>query len=133
MRNGHSTRAPVPDGSRFFIPEVAGVLHGDEILLDAGAHHGSVIEAFIEQTKGAFRQIAAIEPDPSNRARLEADLQSWLPDDPRVTVYDCALAEGEGEALFPRRARLRVAAFADRPACASQPARSMRSDCRRLS
>jgi len=92
--------APVPDGSRFFIPEVTSVLHDNEILLDAGAHHGSVIETFVTQTKGAFRQIIAIEPDPFNRAMLEGQLRSWLPDDARVTVYDCALAQNEGEAPF---------------------------------
>ena len=92
--------APVPDCRRFFIPEVTGVLHRNEILLDAGAHHGSVTQAFVTQTTGAFRQVIAIEPDPSNRARLADELQSWLPDDPRVTVLDCALAEDEGEAPF---------------------------------
>jgi FkbM family methyltransferase len=92
--------APPLDCARFFIPEVAGVLNDDEYLLDAGAHDGSVSHAFMQHTKGAFRRIAAIEPDPANRARLEANLQSWLPADPRVTVYDCALAEAEGDALF---------------------------------
>ncbi len=93
-------RAPLAHGSRFFIPEVTNVLHGDETLLDAGAHHGSVTETFIKQTKGAFRQIIAVEPDPSSRARLKENLQSWLPDDPRVAVIDCALAEDDGEARF---------------------------------
>jgi FkbM family methyltransferase len=92
--------APVPNGSRFFIPEVLSVLHGNEILLDAGAHHGSVTEAFLKQTKGAFREIIAIEPDPSNRAVLLDRLQSWLPDKQRVMVLDCALAKDEGEASF---------------------------------
>lgn len=92
--------APTPNCARFFIPEVVGVLNDDEFLLDAGAHDGSVSQAFVRHTNGAFRRIAAIEPDPSNRARLEANLQSWLPADPRVTLYDCALAEDEGEALF---------------------------------
>jgi FkbM family methyltransferase len=92
--------APVSTCSRFFIPEVAGVLHDHEILVDAGAHHGSVSEAFLRQTKGSFRQIVAIEPDPTNRASLEDRLQSRLPDDARVTLYDCALAQDEGEALF---------------------------------
>lgn len=87
---------PLANGSRFFIPEVTSVLHGDEILLDAGAHHGSVTETFVTRTKGAFRQIVAIEPDSFNRARLV----ERLPDDPRVTVYDCALAEDKGKALF---------------------------------
>jgi FkbM family methyltransferase len=89
-----------PASARFFIPEVTDVLHGNEILLDAGAHHGSVSQAFIAQTKGAFRQIVAIEPDPSNRTRLADNLQSWLPDDARVMVCDCAIAEDEGEAPF---------------------------------
>lgn len=92
--------APLANGKRFFIPEVAGVLRGDEILLDAGAHHGSVMDTFIKQTKGAFQQIVAIEPDPSNRARFEANLQSWLPDDSPVTVLDFALAEDEGNVPF---------------------------------
>lgn len=92
--------APIPACSRFFIPEVVGALRGDECLLDGGAHHGSVIEAFVKQTKGWFRKIAAIEPDPSNRAVLSDRLQSWLPDDSRVTVYDCVLANSEDTALF---------------------------------
>ncbi|MGC1696753.1 MAG: FkbM family methyltransferase [Pseudolabrys sp.] len=92
--------APVPDCIRFFIPEVTGVLSDQEILLDAGAHHGSVIETFVKQTKGRFQQIVAIEPDPFNRALLANNLQSWLPDNPGVTVYDCVLADGENAVLF---------------------------------
>ena len=92
--------APTPDCVRYFIPEVTDVLNEDEFLLDAGAHDGSVSQAFVQHTQGTFRRIAAIEPDPANRARLEDNLQSRLPADPRVTVYDCALAEEEGNALF---------------------------------
>jgi FkbM family methyltransferase len=87
--------APLPEGERFFIPEVTGILHGDEILLDAGAHHGSVIEAFTRHTKNSFRQIIAIEPDPANRAQLAVRAQ-----DPRIMLHDCALAEQQGEAAF---------------------------------
>jgi len=92
--------APVPGGNRFFVPEVADVLGAAEVFVDAGAHHGSVIEAFILRTKGAFKRIVAIEPDPSNRARLEENLRRWLPDDPRVTVCDCVLADDQREAPF---------------------------------
>jgi FkbM family methyltransferase len=92
--------APVLDCDRFFIPEVTGILHGDEILLDAGAHHGSVTEAFVRQTRGAFQQIVAVEPDPFNRAVLLDNLRSWLPGDRRVTVCDYALADNEGDAPF---------------------------------
>jgi len=88
------------NGNRFFIPEIARLLRDDEILLDAGAHHGSVTDAFLRQTKGAFRQIIAIEPDPANRARLTENLQAHLPNDARVTIGDFALAADEGEACF---------------------------------
>ena len=92
--------APITGNDRFFIPEVTSVLHGEESFLDAGAHHGVVLKAFVEQTNGAFREITAIEPDPHNRARLEDNLRSWLPGDDRVRVHDCALAEAEGQAVF---------------------------------
>jgi FkbM family methyltransferase len=92
--------APPANGSRFFIPDVTRVLRDDEILLDAGAHHGSVTEAFLRQTNAAFRQIIAIEPDPANRARLTENLQARLPDDARVTIGNFALADEEGEACF---------------------------------
>jgi FkbM family methyltransferase len=86
---------PVSTENRFFIPEITGALRGDEILLDAGAHFGGVIETFVRLTNGHYRQIVAIEPDPSNRARLTATAR-----DPRITIYDFALAEEQGEAAF---------------------------------
>lgn len=90
--------ADVSTSDRFFIPEVTAVLR-DEIFLDGGAHHGEVTEAFLKQTKGAFRQIVAIEPDPLSRTRLEDTLHNVVLD-ARITVCDFALAEDEGEALF---------------------------------
>jgi FkbM family methyltransferase len=92
--------APLTSSDRFFIPEIKRLLRCDEILLDAGAHHGSTTEAFLRSTNGAFGQVIAIEPDPSNRARLQDNLHSWLPDRSRVIVYDCALADKEGQAPF---------------------------------
>jgi FkbM family methyltransferase len=88
--------APLPEGDRFFIPEVARGLRGDEILLDAGAHHGGVIETFSRQTDGAYRHVVAIEPDPDNRARLGQASNG----NGRITIYDFALAEDEGKATF---------------------------------
>jgi FkbM family methyltransferase len=92
--------APIPACSRFFIPEVVDALQPDECLLDGGAHHGTVIEAFVKQTNGCFRQIVAIEPDPFNRALLIDNLRSSLPDNPDVKVYDCVLADDENSMLF---------------------------------
>ncbi|HVZ52084.1 MAG TPA: FkbM family methyltransferase, partial [Pseudolabrys sp.] len=88
--------APVTIGDRFFIPEVTDVLTDREVFVDAGAHRGSVIDAFLARTDGAFRTIAAIEPDAANRAVLAQHLAGR----PDTTIYDCALAEGDGEATF---------------------------------
>ena len=94
------TRAPVSNADRFFIPEVGDVLNGHESLADAGAHHGGVTETFVAQTKGAFDEIAAIEPDPVNRALLAERLQALSPDDARIKLFDCALGYEAGEAPF---------------------------------
>ena len=92
--------AAVNSSSRFFVAEIVDVLREDEVLLDAGAHHGIVINAFLNHTNGRFRGIAAIEPDASNRARLDENIQRAVPGDRRVTVYDCALSVEDGEAIF---------------------------------
>jgi FkbM family methyltransferase len=92
-------RAPLTDCSAFFIPEVVKVLHRKESLVDAGAYHGGVTDAFLRQTEGKFRQIIAIEPDPWSRARLKEALRAWLTDG-RVSILSCALGATEGEAPF---------------------------------
>jgi FkbM family methyltransferase len=89
-------QAPLPNGQRFFIPEITNILRDDEIFVDAGAYDGVVIRTFAEETKGRCRQIIAIEPDPENRARLLSAING----NDRVTIYDCALAESDGEAQF---------------------------------
>lgn len=95
-----ATAPPLLNDTRFFIPEIANVLRGDEILLDAGAYHGTVTQAFAAQTKGAFRRIVAIEPDPLNRARFEQAWRNDLANDRRIVVQDFILAEADGQALF---------------------------------
>ena len=92
--------APVTVEDRFFIPEVTDLLGGDEVFVDAGAQVGGVTETFLARTGGAFARIVAIEPDPGNRARLEAEFSRFLPDRSRVAVLDCALGQAEGEATF---------------------------------
>ncbi len=47
-----------------------------------------------------MRGIAAIEPDAANHSVLDGNLDAWLPQDARVAIYDCALAETEGKADF---------------------------------
>lgn len=92
--------APVVPGSRFFIPEVTSALRDNEFFVDGGAHYGLVSNTFIERTRNAFGGIAVIEPDMANRSVLSQNLNAWLPRDPRVTVYACALGERDGSVLF---------------------------------
>jgi FkbM family methyltransferase len=92
--------APVVAGNRFFIPEVTSVLRDNEVFVDGGAHYGLVTNTFVERTCNSFREIAVIEPDAANRSVLTNNLSAWLSQDPRVTVYDCALSERDGHALF---------------------------------
>ena len=92
--------APLSPDTRFFISEVADVLTDKEIFVDGGAHHGQVTHEFVRQTSGAFDRILAIEPDPSNFARLRSNLQCWMPDDGRIHCSDCALADVEGDLPF---------------------------------
>lgn len=89
--------AAVTTDDRYFIPEIMALLHGSERLLDAGAHHGGVIQTFLQRL-GSLRRIVAVEPDAVNRAVLKQTL-SDVPRD-RVTVYDCALAERDGAGRF---------------------------------
>ncbi len=88
--------APHPKEPRFLIADVAEVLGGREIYVDAGAYHGVVIADFLAQTHGRFRQIVAIEPDRSSRALLAKN----LPKDSRITVMDTALSDCEGSVTF---------------------------------
>lgn len=90
------TEAPIPACERFFIPEVTSALHEHEVFIDAGAHHGSVTQAFIDQCKGKYTSIHAIEPDKANRAVFESRFDL----NPRIKVHSCALAAAQGIANF---------------------------------
>ncbi|SIQ59988.1 methyltransferase, FkbM family [Rhizobium sp. RU20A] len=76
--------APMPSCARFFIPEVRTALDPAKTFLDLGAHHGSVVEAYLDaigadgNTIRPFGGILAVEPDAANRAAL-LTLVSRLP------------------------------------------------------
>jgi len=92
--------APIPYCERFFIPEIVGILRDDEVLLDGGAHHGVVVEAFLRHTEGRYRHVAAIEPDPINRTHLDENIKEFAAGDTRIKIEDCALSDKTGEATF---------------------------------
>lgn len=92
--------AAVTGADRFFIPEVMAAMRGDEIFVDAGAHHGSVVESFARRMNGRFKRILAVEPDAANREKLRALITSAFPGDERIRVLECALGSMTGHAPF---------------------------------
>lgn len=93
--------APVIAEDRFFIPEVRRVLRTDETFADLGAHTGTVCRRFIEETRGRFAAIWAVEPDADNLAALRQSLDA-LPESQRarITVLARALSDTAGAATF---------------------------------
>jgi len=82
--------------NRFFIPEVIDVLHDNEVFVDCGAHHGSVIQKFINFVKYKYNKVYAIEADKDNFAALENNLKNI----PNTTTIKCALGGNNGEEKF---------------------------------
>jgi len=66
--------APVTPDDRYFIPEIRSLLHGEEIFLDGGAHHGEVSLRFMEISGRRFERIYAVEPDRYNCSALREAL-----------------------------------------------------------
>ena len=72
-------------------------MRDDEILLDAGAHHGGVTLAFVARNQGR------LPADHRHRAgSRQPRAPCWRDQRQRraSTIIDCALAEEEGEAPF---------------------------------
>jgi FkbM family methyltransferase len=79
-------------GNRFFIPEVMGVLHDQEVFLDVGAHEGEVAVEFARRRNYRFAGIHVIEPDAINCERLIATVDAERTAHPEVpwSVHRCA-------------------------------------------
>lgn len=93
--------AEVTGNDRFFIPEVMNTLRPGEVLLDAGAHHGSVSLDF-DHRRPDWKQIVAIEPDPANSAVLgQAFAERWPGErGRRPTILSSALGAHQATAPF---------------------------------
>jgi FkbM family methyltransferase len=57
----------------------------EEVFIDCGAYIGDTIEAFRNRVGNAFRQIVAIEPDPTNLMKLKSFI-SALPNEARSKI-----------------------------------------------
>ncbi len=78
-----------PSAFQYFPPDLLSP-RTDEAFVDGGAYDGDTLRVLGPR----FDKAWAIEPDPTNVARLRAQ------GDPRVTVLECALGSLPGEANF---------------------------------
>lgn len=93
--------SPVRIDDRYFIAQVVDALGSKEHFLDAGSHHGAVVEHFAKIVKGRFARALAVEPDRQNLAVLRTRIAS-MPEEwrERIDVADCALAADGGRHPF---------------------------------
>jgi FkbM family methyltransferase len=92
--------APVDTSNRYFIRDVETLLRPGERLVDAGAYRGGVSIAFAER-RPDWASLAAIEPDPVNRADMEQAFDAAFQDaKKKPLLFDCALGAANGEAPF---------------------------------
>lgn len=83
--------ATISNKNRYFIPEIIDILADNETFVDIGAHHGEVVEKFINNTKGNFNSIYAIEPDKENFNIMYHNLKNII--DERIFLSNIALGD----------------------------------------
>ncbi|MCP9449017.1 MAG: FkbM family methyltransferase [Nitrospira sp.] len=94
-------QAPVRTDDRYFIEPVRRVLGRREYFLDAGAHHGEVIQRWLAVVQNQCEGVMAVEADRDNVAHLTR----WAAALPRairerISIRACALAEERGDKRF---------------------------------
>jgi FkbM family methyltransferase len=72
-------------------------LRDDEVLVDAGGYDRDTVRSFVEARGGRFARVLTFEPDPANRARLEACAATL---GGRVEVLPYALGASDGVVTF---------------------------------
>ena len=90
-----------PDpGPQYLVPELVAPVQ-ESAVIDCGAYDGDTVAAWLAQRGPTFDRYVALEPDPANRARLEAAIAA-LPDPVarRFVVEPWAVAAQAGTAVF---------------------------------
>jgi FkbM family methyltransferase len=94
-------RAPVRTDDRYFIDPVRRALGRREYFLDAGAHHGEVIQRWLTLVQNQCEGVMAVEADRDNVAHLSrwaATLPRTIRE--RISIRACVLAEERGEKRY---------------------------------
>jgi FkbM family methyltransferase len=82
----------------YFPADLVGI-SDDEVFVDCGAYDGDTIQSFLSQPKRSFSKIVAFEPDPSNFARLEANV-ALLPECDRIQIRRTGVGKESGFVPF---------------------------------
>lgn len=88
-----------PVGHPQYFPDDLFAWRGDEWIVDAGAYDGDTIRTIALLHGDRFAHVLAVEPDPSNYARLEATV-SGLPEAVRAKVSCRQVAAGAAPAIL---------------------------------
>ena len=88
-----------PVGHPQYFPDDLFAWRDDEWIVDAGAYDGDTIRAVAALHGDRFAHLLAVEPDPSNFARLQATV-AGLPDALRAKVSCRQVAVGEAPAVL---------------------------------
>ena len=94
---------PLPMGQIYFPLDLIS-LSSEEVFVDCGAFDGDSVRNFIQRQRSTFRQIIAIEADPTNYKKLQHSI-SALPGDiqNRVVVRQLAIGKQAGKIRFDAR------------------------------
>lgn len=83
--------AEIENHNRFFIDEVKKHLSGKNVLVDVGAHFGSISIQFEDFLNKDLEKIYCFEPDRENRVRLSANLEDCVNPTSKYEIFDDVL------------------------------------------
>lgn len=89
---------PILSNSRYFDAPCFPKLSENESFLDAGAHHGTTINHFLNSTNKSFANIWAYEPDEQNLSILKNSINKDFKE--KIHLYNIALSDKNDFSYF---------------------------------
>lgn len=95
----YDSLAPALNPAQTYFPTDLITPAEDEVFVDCGSFEGDTLPPFLTNWKNRFKHIFAVEPDPENRAALQARKVALGMTD-RVTVIPYAVGDRSGRVSF---------------------------------
>jgi len=89
----------IDPNDKFFAAGVVPPLGEEESIVDAGSWSGGVASKIINDSKGMFKHVACIEPDPDNFKMTEANISPFRSKGD-VALFDLCVGKTEGTVSF---------------------------------